>query len=218
MRDYLRSGVWFFQTTFNGATQQWHPHLHCVIVGKWLSKHKWSAAWRLASRGSYIVDIQPIKDPTEVAKYVSRYAARPYRLAGLDLDHRKECIWAFASRRLFGTWGPRPERPIVSKRPIDMGTWEPIGSWSYVMWASSHDARARAVLDAYRQGSPLDPGVTCREYDLAADREWITSIECTGSDWPAAPPGQGVCDVTSGVRHRGRRKVSVDVEPYLPGL
>lgn len=219
MRDYLRSGVWFFQVTFNHQTQQWHPHLHCVIVGKWLSKRKWSAAWKLASRGSYIVDIQPIKDPVTVAEYVARYSARPYRLKGLDLERRKECMWAFMSRRLFGTWGPKPERPRVSRPKLDMGKWEPIGSWSYIMWASSHDARARAILEAYKLRKPLEPGLSCREYDLAAEREWITEIDCPGSDWPEAPPGRENDNGNkSGNDHKRRHKNNVDVEPILPGL
>lgn len=218
-KSALRAGCWFFQVTFNQERQQWHPHLHCIIVGKWRKWDHWVEAWRKASKGSFILDIEPIKDQEEVASYVSRYAARPYRLAGLSLERRKEVIWAFQSRRLFGTWGPKPERPKVAKKPLDMGKWEPIGSWSYIMWASSHDARARAILEAYKLRKPLEPGLSCREYDLAAEREWITEIDCPGSDWPEAPPGQELNDGNKSRNdHRRRRKMHVDVEPYLPGL
>lgn len=217
MSRYLRSGVWFFQVTWNKERQQWHPHLHCIIVGKWGKWEFFREQWRIASKGSHVIEIQEIKDPSETAKYVSRYSARPYRMAGLELEQRKECITAFASRRLFGTWGPKPERPKVAKVKVDLGQWEPIGSFAYIHYVNHKDHNARLILEAWKSGQPLAPDIKCHSWDWSEFSGFYDrTFEPEADNLIGVNPGNGGHDgPESGTRKRKRRTVSLVAEQCL---
>jgi hypothetical protein len=203
--------------TYNHERKQWHPHLHCVIVGKWAKWEFLREQWRIASKGSHVIDIEPIKDPQETAKYVARYSARPYRMKGLELEQRKECITAFASRRLFGTWGPKPERPSVKKVKVDLGNWEPIGSFAYVHYCNHVDLNARLIMDAWKKGEPLPAGVSCHSFEYSEYSGFYErAFEPEFSDFSGVPPGEEISnDTKSRARKRNRREVSLVAEPCL---
>lgn len=217
MNKFLRSGVWFFQVTLNEKTQQWHPHLHCVLVGKWAEWEFLRDQWKIASKGSFVLDIEPITDPAKCAHYVARYSARPYRMEGLSLEKRKECIAAFASRRLFGTWGPKPERPVVKKEKVDLGQWEPIGSFAYVHYCNHVDLNARLILDAWKKGTPLPEGVSCHAFNYSEYSGWYErSFEAESTDFKGEPPREEKGDGnTSRSRKRKGRPISLVAEPCL---
>lgn len=217
MKKYLRSGVWFFQVTFNHETHQWHPHLHCVIVGKWAEWEFLRDQWKIASKGSYVMDIKPIKEPAKTADYVARYSARPYRMADLPLENRKECIEAFASRRLFGTWGPKPERPKIKHEKIDFGVWEPIGSYAYVHYVNHKDLNARLIMEAWKTGKPLPEGVSCHafeysEYSGFYERSFEPDMVINGVGPPESEDRNGT---KSRTRKRAGRKIFVGLEQCL---
>jgi hypothetical protein len=184
VRESLAAGIWFFQTTFNTSTGRWHPHLHCITVGSYLSKEILSETWLSASGDSYIVDIRYVRDPGEVACYVARYAARPYRLIDLPADKRGEALLAFMSRRLFGTWGKLESRPKVKRPKADLSSWECVGSWSYVTMLQADDWRAASIMLAWQSRSALDPGVSIYEVDHAIANSWVREI-----DIDPPPPG-----------------------------
>jgi hypothetical protein len=184
VRRSLAAGIWFFQTTFNLETGQWHPHLHCITVGSYLAKELLSEAWLAASGDSYVVDIRYVRDPREVASYVGRYAARPYRLIDLPADRRQEVLLAFLSRRLFGTWGKLESRPKITREKADISAWERVGSWSYVVACQAYDWKAAVIMLAWQSRTPLDPGVSIYQWDHAVDNAWVKQI-----DIDPPPPG-----------------------------
>lgn len=217
MSQFLRAGVWFFQVTWNNERKQWHPHLHCVIVGKWAKWEFLREQWRIASKGSHVIDIEPIKEPKKTADYVARYSARPYRMAGLDLDQRQECIEAFASRRLFGTWGPKAEKPCVKREKLDFGLWEPIGSYAYVHYANHFDINARLIMDAWIKGEPLGEGVNCRAFSYSEACGFFERFfQPENSDFFGQKPGRSSDDGNESRKHkRKRHKIFVDSEQCL---
>lgn len=182
VRRSLAAGIWFFQATFNGVSGRWHPHLHCVTVGAWVDQSKLSEAWLQASGDSYVVDIRFVHDPQKVADYVSRYAARPFRLADLPGDRRQEAVLAFWSRRLFGCWGKLESRPKIKRPKADLSKWECVGSWSYVVTLQSCDWRAASIMLAWQSRTPLEPDVSIYEIDHAVQHSWVTEV------WIDPPP------------------------------
>lgn len=217
MKKYLRSGVWFFQVTWNAERQQWHPHIHCVLVGKWASWEFLREQWRIASKGSHVVDIEEIKNPEKAARYVARYSARPYKMEGLPLEQRKECISAFQSRRLFGTWGPKPEKPRITKEKIDLGQWEPIGSFAYVHFCNHSDRNARLILDSWIKGVPLEAGISCHAWERTEYSGFYERVfEPDSEDFIGVNPGKEVRDGPDRKASKGKRcTVSVELEPCL---
>jgi hypothetical protein len=176
VRRALAAGIWFFQTTFNVDTQQWHPHLHCVTIGRYIPQAELSEAWLRASGDSYVVDLRYVCAPEKVAQYVARYAARPYRLLDLPRARRQEAVLAFFSRRLFGTWGALEARPRIKRDKADLSGWECLGSWSYVKALQGIDWRAEVILIAWQTRTPLQPGVSTYAWDHAVIWEGVREI------------------------------------------
>lgn len=99
------AGVWFFQVKFSEKSQQWHPHLHCVLDAEYMPHSELRSLWLSCTGDSTIVDIRAVRDPKKVAEYVARYAARPCLLSELTENQRVEVIEAMHGRRLCGKWG-----------------------------------------------------------------------------------------------------------------
>ena len=177
IRRAMAAGIWFFQTTFNVEEQRWHPHLHVLAVGTFLSQMRLSDLWRSASGDSYIVDVRYVHDPQLVSGYVSRYAARPYRLKDLPQERHQEVLLAFWSRRLFGAWGRLDVRPKIKQDKPCLADFTCLGSYNYVMQLRGYDWRAAAIWEAYHSRVPLTPLCSTYDWDKAVD--WVGTASIT---------------------------------------
>lgn len=100
----------------------WHPHLHCIIEGKYLPLKPLRKLWLEITGDSFIIDIAYGRDPEKAARYVSKYITKPFDDSTTRTPYRlHEAIVALAGRRLvttFGTW--RGARLTVY---VPTGTW-----------------------------------------------------------------------------------------------
>lgn len=101
-------GAAFLEIHYSEKSQQWHPHLHIVMMSEYIDQGILSQAWKAATGDSFIVDIRRIRQDKLVAYYVTKYASKP-----LDGSFTKEtsllceAIVALKGRRLcltFGDW------------------------------------------------------------------------------------------------------------------
>lgn len=159
VKSVIVAGIWFMQVTMNSRTKLWHPHLHCLIVGKYKDKEWYSTTWKETTKTSYITDIRAVKDQKEAADYVGRYVARPALLKDFELADRLEIIWACHSRRLFGTWGRKDIRPVLQRKGTDRSDWQFIRAWSDVWRGRNTDPTMKRIWDAWRAGEPVDESV-----------------------------------------------------------
>lgn len=60
--EKAHSGIWFFQVKKSDKNDQWHPHLHCIIDGKYIPLHKLREKWHKCTGDSNVVDVRMIKD------------------------------------------------------------------------------------------------------------------------------------------------------------
>lgn len=155
----VRAGVWCFQVTYNPERKQWHPHLHCLLVGTWHEQGWWSDQWKRITKGSYVVDLRSVRQGKREAQYVARYAARPVNLRDLPAEVRAEAVNAFHGRRLFGMWGKPPERPEIKKTPLDMNDWEWLASWREIVEQRQTDINAATIWQAWREKLALAPAL-----------------------------------------------------------
>ena len=176
IKHTIKAGIWFFQITFNSKTQQFHPHLHCVIIGKYRPTEFYSLLWSKVTHGSMIVHIRAARNPRSTADYVGRYVARPCLLSAYDLAHRIEIIRAFFGRRLFGTWGPKPIRPEIRRRKLDRDAWVTLKSWLEIFTERTRDETAKIIWECWQSGDPLP------------ERIWKQPV--TTPVQPGQPPGQ----------------------------
>lgn len=158
-------GVWFFQIKLIKETQQWHPHIHCILAGKWISKEWLSQKWLRVTKSSFIVDIKMVRDPDSTANEVARYAATPAQIRDLPEELRMEVFDAMHRRRLCGTWGIAKPIQLSPPRSVDKDKYEDIGSFSTVVGLADTDARARRIYLAWVSNTPLEADVNIRDID-----------------------------------------------------
>lgn len=171
MAEKCKGGVWFFQLCFNPKTNEWHPHLHCVIDSDYIS-HNWlSRQWSRITGHSKVVDIRAVRDPKDVAKYVARYAARPAQLQSLSGKRCVELVTAMHGKRMCGTWGNARSLSLRPHKLEDADKWLRIGSYTTVVNTAAFDPNSKAILDAYKLDRPLAEDCYVSDYDFFIDSE-----------------------------------------------
>jgi len=176
-RDKVTGGLWFFQVKRSKASGEWHPHIHCVITGKYISQRVISKLWLNVTKSSSVIDIRAIRDESKVSEYVSRYTSRPAVLEHFNNDDRLVIFDAMHGRRLCGTWGTG--QLVSFRQPVmtDRDQWEFMGPYSTVVKLSESNARAKAILKAWLSNNPL-PFILRMPKAVSEFKKW------TGTDLP----------------------------------
>lgn len=146
-KSAVKGGVAVIEIKKGSGSNAWHPHLHILASSKFLSAAKLSDAWKLASDGSFIVDVQRVNVDGRGVAYVCKYAGKGWTTEVVR-DHQAlvECMCALRGRRLlitFGTWSKLlddPDGPVATD-------WNKIGRLTTVMGAFDRgEAWAHAVM------------------------------------------------------------------------
>lgn len=149
IRKKWHGGIWFFQLKRSKKTEEWHPHIHCVIDGDYIQQKKLSEIWQAQTGNSSIVDIRAIKQAGTVAEYVSRYCARPAKLSEYSDKEAIEINTVFHGRKLCGAWGTAKVVSFRHPRTKDSDKWQRIGSWKAIVTQLKTSFRALSVWKAF---------------------------------------------------------------------
>lgn len=107
-KDRVEGGAAFLEVTKNADTGMWHPHLHCILEGRYYLKESIKAAWLAATGDSHVIDIRLVKSRERVIHYVTKYVTKHTDTQIVaDPEALDELILALRGRRLlitFGTW------------------------------------------------------------------------------------------------------------------
>lgn len=144
----VTGGVAFLEIKWNEPSQRWHPHLHCLLHGKYLPHPEIKANWNEITSGSYIVDIRPCKGAAAITRYVTKYASKPLNMSyANDFDRLCEAVVALKGKRIcitFGDW-----KSVLLTEHADEDGWVQIESLeSVIVRAAAGQADARAILNA----------------------------------------------------------------------
>jgi len=165
-KQCVTGGVAFIEICWSEARQRWHPHFHILIEGKYLPRAQLRNLWFAITGDSFVIEITLVRDYAQAARYVTKYASKPFNSTYLRKPHRlDEAILALKGRKLlvtFGTW-----RGITLARTPTEGAWENVGSLQrYIERAANGDSHAQAVLSSltdhplealYARAPPLPP-------------------------------------------------------------
>jgi len=157
-KSKIKAGVWFFQITKNKTTGLWHPHLHIIGIGKFLSKRELSRTWLECTGDSKIVDIKAVKDKKQAAMYAARYAAKPADLALVDIPDAADLVMAMQGRRICGSWGKGCKISFRPCKPEDANQWTNIGDYTFVCYLQTIDGVADDILSCWKNQTPLSLG------------------------------------------------------------
>lgn len=177
----VTGGIWFLHIKKSKHDHLWHPHLHCLVTGLYISRRFLSHTWTQITTDSVVIDIRAVHDSESAAHDAAKYVAKPGSLTDVPLDDVLELVQATHGRRLSGTWGMAHSLRLRPPPIADKSQWQNIGSWLVVTGMMSEDQSAKAIFYAWRTGTPLGPGIDCRHADdLIAGKMTEVFANC---DW-----------------------------------
>ena len=95
-----------FEYTFNPKTNDFHVHLHLIVLrGKFWAQGDISDTWREVTGDSFIVDIREVKDVHKGAKELCKYIVKSVDLAKMPDDKFREVVEMKKGTRMFVSGG-----------------------------------------------------------------------------------------------------------------
>lgn len=152
----IHAGVWFFQIKFSEQSQQWHPHLHCVLDADFMPHKSLKAIWKDVTGDSDIVDIRAVRDAKKVADYVARYAARPCKLSELNKLQQLQVLLAMHGRRLCGKWGDAKDLQLSQKPENVQDEYVVVCRFSDLKKLAEKSLFAEKIRQCFGENTPLD--------------------------------------------------------------
>lgn len=124
----VKGGLALLEIKLSSHDGLWHPHLHCLCVGSYFDARTLSAEWLAVTGDSSIVDIKLVREPGQVAHYVTKYVTKTVDSSVMrDAGKLQEAISALHGRHLllpFGAW----EHYKFSDSPQDDRKWIDVGT------------------------------------------------------------------------------------------
>lgn len=176
-RDIVTGGIWFFQIKLSKNDRLWHPHIHCVVSGKYMPRALLRRMWVQVTTDSTIIDIRSVKDPTGCALEVARYAAKPGPLKELDLNHAVELVQVMHGRKLCGTWGTGRAVSLRPPKCLDKDAWSSVGSWGMVMANRKTNVACNQIFNSWQNHEPLLKGINCYGYECQKRGEHVLILD-----------------------------------------
>lgn len=157
-KAHVDGGVSFLEITWSESANAWHPHLHCLIEGRYFPHEALKAAWLRITKDSPIVHLKFCEHATNVHRYVTRYVGKPFDSSFVSRpDRLDEMVTASKGLRLittFGTWRGMPLTP----EPIETA-WNRVASLDEVVRAAHrHEAWAELIINALER-ERVDPAL-----------------------------------------------------------
>jgi hypothetical protein len=146
------------EITYNGVLKQWHPHLHCVIDANYIPQGDLSNQWLQVTLCSKIVDIRPIRDVRNTAKYVTSYLTKVPEIEGDDEGRLSDELYnTLMSARLHKSTGSfRSQKAEEKTRIKDPGDWVNVAPFYEVLEkANAGDVASQNLLEALERDSHI---------------------------------------------------------------
>lgn len=136
-----KGGCAILEVKWDPKTKQWHPHLHIVTEGRYMSQRELAEEWRAITGDSFVVDIRPLSSGKDAAHYVAKYVSKgTVDQVWTDPDAAQEWILATKGVRSASTYGTWRGFKLLARRP-DKKEWVHIGLLTTIY----ADARAGSV-------------------------------------------------------------------------
>lgn len=137
-KERVDGGVAIYELTYDPDANGWHPHLHCILQGRYMDVVLLRRLWLSITGDSTGVDISLIRSKHGAIDYVCKYSTKAMP-SGVFRDHNAltEAIDVLSKRRLvlcFGAW--RNFRLLIDP---DERSWEAFDSVSGLLWRRRND-------------------------------------------------------------------------------
>lgn len=183
----VTGGIWFFQLKFNQDTQQWHPHIHCLVAGQFLPHARLKSLWHKITGDSFVVDIRAVKDLKNVSSEVARYATSPADLTKVGLPQALDIHYSTKHRRICGSWGSAKSVTLKPTPQDDQDDWFKVADFYFVNVQKEYSKTALEFWKCYKRDLPYDGPQIQPDRDLYNDDlDILLSLEDmpkTAAEW-----------------------------------
>ncbi|MBA7712266.1 hypothetical protein ES703_121238 [subsurface metagenome] len=137
-----------------------------LVDSDFLEHKEISRLWSQITKGSKIVHIKAVTNPTNSVKHAARYSAEPCDLSKHTVVDSLEVFYALHGKRICGTWGTARMISFRPKPREDSNQWKTIGNWQTILGLKDTDKNAALIWKAYNLEKPLDKGISMYETEL----------------------------------------------------
>jgi hypothetical protein len=155
-QNLITGGVWFFQLKLNLRTEQWHPHIHCLVAGKFLPHNRLKMLWKEITHDSNIVDIRPVRDLENASTEVARYATSPADITRMDLEQAIDVYYSTKNRRICGSWGTAKKITLKPTPQDDQDDWSKVADFYFINVQKEYDKTAMSFWKCYKKDEPYN--------------------------------------------------------------
>lgn len=125
--EKVSGGAYVVEITRGAKGDHWHVHLHALVLSNFLEKSELISHWSVASKGSFIVDVQRVKTGSDQVNYVAEYATKGWSRECLkNVDWIVGLVRGLRGRRMLGTFGGWRGRRL-EREEIDRTGWVDLG-------------------------------------------------------------------------------------------
>lgn len=167
----VKAGIACLEVKRYKTVDGWHCHYHVLFQGKYIERLELARVWKIITTDSDIVDIRLAHDRKNVARYITKYVAKPLDMTYTRTDDLlDEAVLALKGVRLmdaFGSWRGRPLTQID-----DDAEWTDIGTLDGLLYAAYRgnvwairlvrDLRRTGTTEALAAASHYEPPVAPR--------------------------------------------------------
>lgn len=159
-KERVDGGLFITELKWSERSEVWHPHLHCIIEGRYLPQPAIKSIWLAATGDSSIVDIRPIRDRDGAAEYLTKYLSKTLDPTITDnCNHFAEAVRTLRGKRLCGTFGSWTSERLTQNNPA-VKTRKVGHINELILRASNGDAEAKKIVAAWRTMPPTESCVT----------------------------------------------------------
>jgi hypothetical protein len=124
-----KGGAATLEVKYNNATKKWHPHLHIISEGDYLSTYWLSQTWRDITGDSHVVDVRKISADKDVAYYVGKYVTKGTNAEVWETPEvAAEWVKAIKGVRMCATFGTWRGYKLLERPKDEPGAWKPIAT------------------------------------------------------------------------------------------
>jgi hypothetical protein len=137
----------------------WHPHLHIITEGRFLTQRDLSEQWYAITKDSFMVDVRKMSAEKDVAFYVGKYITKGTNDAvWSDPKRAAEWVKAVKGLRTAATFGNWRGMKLLRRTKEEPGQWTHIASLqSLVRRGQQGDLPALELLAKLTQEQMYDP-------------------------------------------------------------
>lgn len=143
----VAGGIAVTELTHSPKRNQWHPHLHVLVEGRYISQHDLASNWASVTGDSHIVDIRKVAESGSAIRYLCKYFAKGVPGSVItNPDLATEAVIALTGQRLFTTFGDWHGLKLTKRTAPEV--WVPIDTLSsLIRSAESGGQIARDLLN-----------------------------------------------------------------------